>query len=89
LHVYKSNPTEILAVLRKYLRIQNAEELQYVYQFYASSLVEKPYPSIKSVQLFLDWSKHPKAKTADPKSLVDGSFVEKLDRQGAIDSLYR
>jgi len=51
--------------------------------------VEKPYPSIKSVQLFLDWSKHPKAKTADPKPFVDASFVEKLDRQGLIDSLYK
>ena len=89
LHVYKTNASETLRVLRKYLRIQNSEDLQYVYQFYSNSLVEKPYPSIKSVQLFLDWSKHPKAKTADPKPFVDASFVEKLDRQGFIDSLYK
>jgi hypothetical protein len=36
-----------------------------------------------------DWSKHPKAKTADPKQFVDAGFVEKLDRQGFIDSLYK
>jgi NitT/TauT family transport system substrate-binding protein len=89
LHVYKTDAADTLPVLRKYLRIQNSEDLEYVYQFYSNSLVEKPYPSIKSVQLFLDWSKNPKAKTADPKQFVDASFVEKLDRQGFIDSLYK
>jgi NitT/TauT family transport system substrate-binding protein len=80
LHVYKANAPEALAVLKKYLRIQNSEELEYVYQFYSSSMVEKPYPSTKSVRLFLEWSKHPKAKTADPKQFVDAGFVQKLDR---------
>lgn len=87
LHVYKSNAAETLPILRKYLKIQNSAELQHVYKFY--DLIAKPYPSIKSVKLFLDWSKYPKAKTADPKQFVDPSFVEKLDRQGFIDSLYK
>ena len=87
LHVYKTNAAETLPILRKYLKIQNSEELQYVYKFY--DLVAKPYPSIKSVKLFLDWSKYPKAKTADAKQFVDPSSVEKLDRQGFIDSLYK
>jgi ABC-type nitrate/sulfonate/bicarbonate transport system substrate-binding protein len=89
LHVYKTNAPEALPVLKKYLRIQNSEELEYVYQFYSNSMVEKPYPSTKSVQLFLDWSKHPRAKTADPKHFIDAGFVGKLDRQGFIDSLYK
>jgi NitT/TauT family transport system substrate-binding protein len=87
IRVYKTNAGETLPILRKYLKIQNSEELQYVYKFY--DLVAKPYPSIKSVKLFLDWSKYPKAKTADPKQFVAHSFVEKLDRQGFIDSLYK
>jgi ABC-type nitrate/sulfonate/bicarbonate transport system substrate-binding protein len=87
LHVYKTNAAETLPILRKYLKIQNTDELQYVYKFY--DLVAKPHPSIKSVKLFLDWSKFPKAKIADPKQFVDPSFVEKLDRQGFIDSLYK
>jgi NitT/TauT family transport system substrate-binding protein len=89
LHIYKTKPADTMPVLRKYLRIQNTEELQYVYEFYAGGMVEKPYPSTKSVQLFLDWSKHPKAKTAESKQFVEAGFVEKLDRQGFIDSLYR
>jgi ABC-type nitrate/sulfonate/bicarbonate transport system substrate-binding protein len=87
LHVYKTNAAETLPILRKYLKIQNPDELQYVYKFY--DLVAKPYPSMKSVKLFLDWSKYPKAKTSDPKQFVDPSFVDKLDRQGFIDSLYK
>jgi ABC-type nitrate/sulfonate/bicarbonate transport system substrate-binding protein len=87
LHVYKTNAAETLPILKKYLKIQNADELQYTYKFY--DLVAKPYPSIKSVKLFLAWSKYPKAKTADPKQFVDPGYVEKLDRQGFIDSLYK
>lgn len=86
-HVYKTNAAATLPILRQYLKIQNPEELQYVYKFY--DLVAKPYPSVKSVKLFLDWSRYPKAKTADPKQFVDPSFVEKLDHQGFIDSLYK
>jgi len=87
LHVYNTNAAETLLILRKYLKIEKPDELQYVYKYY--NLVEKPYPSIKSVKLFLDWSQYPKAKTADPKQFVDSSFVEKLDRQGFIGSLYK
>ncbi len=87
LHVYRTDSAATLPILREYLKIQNDEELQYTYKFY--NLVEKPYPSIKSVKLFLDWSKYPKAKSADPKQFVDPSYVEKLDRQGFIDSLYK
>jgi ABC-type nitrate/sulfonate/bicarbonate transport system substrate-binding protein len=82
LHVYKTNAAETLPILRKYLKIQNPDELQYVYKFY--DLVAKPYPSMKSVKLFLDWSKYPKAKTSDPKQFVDPSFVDKLDRIGVF-----
>ena len=87
LRIYRTNAAETLPILRKYLKIQNAEELQYTYKFY--DLVAKPYPSIKSVKLFLDWSTYPKAKTADPKQFVEPGFVSKLDRQGFIDSLYK
>ncbi len=87
LHVYNTNAAETLPILRKYLKIQISDELQYVYKFY--ELVAKPYPSTKSVKLFLDWSIYPKAKTADPKQFVDSSFVEKLDGRGFIDSLYK
>jgi len=86
-HVYKTNAAATLRVLKSYLKIQNPEELQYVYKFY--DLVAKPYPSVRSVKLFLDWSSFPKARTSDPKQFVDPAFVEKLDRQGFIDSLYK
>jgi hypothetical protein len=36
----KNGVSDTMPVLRKYLRIQNAEELQYVYQFYAGGMVE-------------------------------------------------
>ena len=87
LQIYRTNSATTLPILRAYLKIQNDEELQYTYKFY--NLVEKPYPSIKSVKLFLDWSKYPKAKSADPRQFVDPNYVGKLDRQGFIDALYK
>ncbi len=89
IHFYKTNVAGTVAILKKYSRIESPEDLQEFYQRYLSGLVEKPYPSIQSVKTFLAWSKNPKAKTSDPKLFVDSRFVEKLDREGFIDALYR
>jgi len=32
----------------------------------------------------LDWSRHPKAKAADPAQFVAPQFVEKLDKDGFL-----
>jgi len=39
------------------------------------------YPSVKGVQTVLQWSKHPKAKDADPTRFIERKFVESLDKQ--------
>lgn len=89
IHFYKTNVEGTVAILKKYSRIENPEDLQEFYQRYLGGMAEKPYPSVQSVQTFLAWSKNPKAKTADPKLFVDSRFVEKLDKQGFIDALYK
>jgi hypothetical protein len=48
----KNGVSDTMPVLRKYLRIQNAEELQYVYQFYAGGMVEKPTRPLKAFNCF-------------------------------------
>jgi hypothetical protein len=70
--------------LQKYLRLQNPDELEEAYVLLSARFIDKPYPTTQSVKTILDWSRHPKAKTADPGQFIAPQFVEKLDREGFI-----
>jgi NitT/TauT family transport system substrate-binding protein len=89
IHFYKTEKVRTSAILKKYMKIDGAEDLQESYSFYVKPLNEKPYPSIKGIQTFLDWSKRPEARKAKPAQFINSAIVEKLDKQGFIDALYR
>jgi NitT/TauT family transport system substrate-binding protein len=80
---YKNNKRQSLAILAKYLRGLSAEDLEDAYPRYYGGFREKPYPSIEGVKTVLKWSKHPKAKDADPARFIDRRFVETLEKQPA------
>ena len=71
------------------MKLENSEELQEAYQFYVKLLAEKPYPTAKGIQTILDWSKRADARKASPAQFIQSRFVEKLDKQGFIDGLYK
>jgi len=75
---YKKNKAQSLAILAKYLRGLSSEDLEEAYPRYFYGFREKPYPSVKGVQTVLQWSKHPKAKDADPARFIERKFVESL-----------
>ena len=75
--------------MKKYMKLENNEELQEAYNFYVKLLAEKPYPTAKGIQTILDWSKRADARKASPAQFIQTKFVEKLDKQGFIDGLYR
>ena len=77
---YKKNKAQSLAILAKYLRGLSSEDLEEAYPRYFYGFREKPYPSVKGVQTVLQWSKHPKAKDADPARFIERKFVESLDK---------
>lgn len=89
LHFFKTNKQATLRILKKHLRLENADELEEAYQVFAPRFRERPYPTVKSIKNILEWSRHPKAKSADPNSLVDTRFVEKLDKEGFIKAVYK
>jgi ABC-type nitrate/sulfonate/bicarbonate transport system substrate-binding protein len=82
-HFYKTNKRQSLAILAKYLRGLSSEDLEDAYPRYYTGFRDKPYPSIEGVKTVLKWSKHPKAKDADPARFIDRRFVESLDKQPA------
>jgi len=89
IHFYKTEKIKTPTILKKYMKLENAEELQETYNFYVKLLAEKPYPSAKGIQTILDWSKRPDARKASPAQFIQTKFVEKLDKQGFIDGLYK
>ena len=78
-----------MAILKKYMKLENSDELQEAYLLYVKLLAEKPYPTAKGVQTILDWSKRPDAHKAKPAQFIQATVIEKLDRQGFIDALYK
>ncbi len=89
IHFYKTEKIKTPAILRKYMKLENADDLQETYNFYVKMLAEKPYPTAKGIQTILDWSKRPDARKANPAQFIQTKVVEKLDKQGFIDALYR
>jgi hypothetical protein len=71
------------------MKLDNAEELQETYLFYVKLFAEKPYPTARGIQTILDWSRRADAQKANPAQFVQTKMIEKLDKQGFIDGLYR
>jgi len=89
IHFYKTEKRKTSAILKQYMKMADGEELEETYNFYVKLFAEKPYPSAKGIQTILDWSKRADARKASPAEFVQTRFIEKLDKQGFIDSLYK
>jgi len=92
IHYLKTHRNESLAVLQKYLKNDDIEALQETYDAIGLSLIpEKPYPTLKGIQIMLRevGAKDPKAAAARPEQFVDLTFVGELDKSGVIDRLYK
>ena len=84
IHFFKTRKLESKHILQKYVRLQNPEELEDAYVLLSTRFIDRPYPTTQSVKTILDWSRRPKAKTADPAQFIAPQFVEKLHREGFI-----
>jgi LysM repeat protein len=92
IHYYKTRRKESLAVLAKYLKTNDSEALNEIYDEVGLALVPiKPYPTLKGIDVILQElrGKEPKAQTAQPEQFVDPTFVKELDSSGFIDRLYK
>jgi NitT/TauT family transport system substrate-binding protein len=89
IHFYKTEKRKTVAILKQYMKMQDGEELDETYSFYVQLFAEKPYPSAKGIQTILDWSKRGDARKAVPTQFMQTKFIEKLDKQGFIDALYK
>src|SRR5213594_1130279 len=92
IHYYKTRRKEALAILQKYLKDNQPEDLEETYDAIGLTLIpEKPYPTLRGIQIMLQElaAKEPKAGTARPEQFADMSFIKELDSSGFIDRLYK
>lgn len=93
-HFYKSRKPESIKIMAKYMRIEmpgKAEEMEETYNAFVKSQKCKPYIETENVQNLLNelGERMPKARSADPKRLVNQQFLKELDESGFIDSACR
>jgi len=85
----KANHEESLRILAKYLRVpldKNRAMLEEGYETYRDMLLRKPYADPAAMKILLEviGESNPKAHNLNLASLIDSSFVERLDRQGSF-----
>jgi ABC-type nitrate/sulfonate/bicarbonate transport system substrate-binding protein len=86
----KANKDESMRILAKYLRIpleKNRAMIEEGYETYRDMMLKKPYADPGAMRLLLEMiaESNPKAKNINVASLVDSSFVERLDREGMLE----
>jgi hypothetical protein len=86
----KSRKNESKAILAAFLKTDDAEALEETYSLNARYLIpELPYSSLKGLQNTLELMayRNPKAKTQDPREVIDDSLVKSMEESGFIASL--
>jgi ABC-type nitrate/sulfonate/bicarbonate transport system substrate-binding protein len=76
----------------KYTTVQDTAILQKAYDFYVEKIVEKaPYINMVGMQNALDEVAKtiPAAKNAKPEQFVDMRFLDKLEKSGLLNELYK
>jgi len=86
----KPNKEESMRILAKYLRLpleKNRAMIEEGYETYRDMMLKKPYadPSAMKILIEIIAEANPKARNINVMSLVDSSFVERLEREGAFD----
>ncbi len=76
----------------RYTTVEDTAVLQKAYDFYVSKIVEKaPYLNMTGVQNAIDEVAKtiPAARNARPEQFVDLRFLDKLEKSGLVDELYK
>jgi NitT/TauT family transport system substrate-binding protein len=91
IHIIKTDKEFAKALFKKNLGVSDPEGLERAYKDYSNAFPEIPYPTPAGVKTMLDdlAIKNPKAAAADPKTFVDPSLIEELDKSGFINQLYK
>ena len=90
-HIIKTEKEYAKGLFKKNLGVADPEGLERAYKDYSNAFPEIPYPTPDGVKTMLDdmASKSPKAAGADPKTFVDMTLVQEVEKSGFIKQLYK
>ena len=77
-----------LKIMTKYMKMDNRQWVEAVYNDIAGVLQRVPYMTKPEVQAVLEVVKNPKGNQAKPEDFFDNSLLQKLEFSGFIESLY-
>jgi NitT/TauT family transport system substrate-binding protein len=92
LHFFKTRRDDSVRIMSAYLKGADIEAMKQGWVAYAERIFPaKPYPSVKGMELVIREvaAQNPAASKVTPERLFDLRFVERVDRSGFIDNLYR
>ncbi|HEY2987283.1 MAG TPA: ABC transporter substrate-binding protein [Candidatus Binatia bacterium] len=91
-HFAKTNRAASVEVFRKYIRNDDREYLNGLYELYVLRYLPKvPYPSPAAIKTVLDQmgDKEPRAAAAQPEQFIDARFFKELENEGFIQRLWQ
>ena len=86
--VIRKDKETTMRAMGKFLKTDNRQILEAVYEEYADVFPKVPLMTAAEVKAVLDVARNPKAKQMRPEEFFDNSFVQKIEASGFIDSLY-
>jgi len=86
--VFLRDKETALKIIGKYMKLDNRQQVEAVYNEHAPVLQRVPYITKKEVEAVLEVVKSPKGVQANPEIFYDNSFLQKLEASGFINSLY-
>jgi NitT/TauT family transport system substrate-binding protein len=92
LHYFKTRKEDSVRIVSEYLKGADIEAMRQGWGPYAERIFPaKPYPSVKGMDLVIREvaSQNPAAGKVTPERLFELRFIERVDRSGFIDNLYR
>ena len=92
LHFFKTRRDESVRIMSSYLKGADIDAMKQGWSAYAERIFPvKPYPSAKGMELVIREvaAQNPAAGKVTPERLFDMRLVERIDRSGFIDNLYR
>ncbi len=90
IHLFKTRRAEAIPLLQRFLVFQDRGAVEAAYDFYAPRFQPLPRPSASGVQKLLQEQavERPAASALSLAAIVDGSFLDELDRAGFVRNLY-
>lgn len=88
---FRLKPKETQSILRKYLKLEDAEVLRATYDFYIERLPKSPRISERGLTTLVEAMRayNPKIRNVSFNQVVDMSLVDEMEKDGFIASLYQ